>query len=235
MDSGNRRKSNLVVGCENYVYGVPSGTVIQMLKHKHCGTQECQRGYDRPSAWIESMRKKELLHSKALDCNGVSSSSDHIKNLLTMKWFIQKKHDSEKTVIRNKFSSGIFTTKNDHCVQMDVKTAFLHGSLKKRRVLNQSPCGIFINQSNYVLEILKKYGMETCDPVGTPMEIKDKLDLDQNGSPVMQQKFAKPTKKHLKEDSGIELTGFSDADYAGCKDTFKSTSGGAQFLGKKLD
>ncbi|GJX47257.1 retrovirus-related pol polyprotein from transposon TNT 1-94, partial [Tanacetum coccineum] len=31
--------------------------------------------------------------------------------------------------------------------------------------VNQSPCGIFINQSNYVLEILKKYGMESCDPV----------------------------------------------------------------------
>ncbi|GJT78725.1 hypothetical protein Tco_1045450 [Tanacetum coccineum] len=65
---------------------------------------------------------------------------------------------------------------------------------------------------------------------------------------------AKPTEKHLKEvkrifrylrgtvnmglwytkDSGFELTGFSDADYAGCKDTFKSTFGGAQFLGKKL-
>nr|GEY43116.1 retrovirus-related Pol polyprotein from transposon TNT 1-94 [Tanacetum cinerariifolium] len=35
-------------------------------------------------------------------------------------------------------------------------------------------------------------------------------------------------------DYGFELTGFSDADYAGCKDTFKSTSGGAQFLGEKL-
>nr|GFA48772.1 Gag-Pol polyprotein [Tanacetum cinerariifolium] len=91
---------------------------------------------------------------------------------------------------------------------------------------------------------------ESCDPVGTPMEIKDKLDLDQNGTPV----DAKPTEKHLKEvkrifhylrgtfnmglwytkDSGFELTGFLDADYAGCKDTFKSTSGGAQFLGEKL-
>nr|GFB68647.1 hypothetical protein [Tanacetum cinerariifolium] len=38
--------------------------------------------------------------------------------------------------------------------------------------------------SKYVLEILKKYGMESCDPIGTPMEIKDKLDLDQNGTPV---------------------------------------------------
>nr|GEU40496.1 putative reverse transcriptase domain, ribonuclease H-like domain protein [Tanacetum cinerariifolium] len=35
-------------------------------------------------------------------------------------------------------------------------------------------------------------------------------------------------------DSGFELTEFSDADYAGCKDTFKSTSGGTQFLGEKL-
>nr|GEY08747.1 retrovirus-related Pol polyprotein from transposon TNT 1-94 [Tanacetum cinerariifolium] len=35
-------------------------------------------------------------------------------------------------------------------------------------------------------------------------------------------------------DSGFELTGFSDAGYAGCKDSFKSTSGGAQFLGEKL-
>nr|GEZ76954.1 copia protein [Tanacetum cinerariifolium] len=56
--------------------------------------------------------------------------------------------------------------------------------------VNQSPCGIFINQSKYVLEILNKYGIESCDPV--------------------------------------------DADYARCKDTFKSTSSGAQFLEEKL-
>nr|GEV15786.1 uncharacterized mitochondrial protein AtMg00810-like [Tanacetum cinerariifolium] len=35
-------------------------------------------------------------------------------------------------------------------------------------------------------------------------------------------------------DSGFEQTGFSDADYTGCKDSFKSTSGGAQFQGEKL-
>ncbi|GKF04561.1 hypothetical protein Tco_0035229 [Tanacetum coccineum] len=36
------------------------------------------------------------------------------------------------------------------------------------------------------------------------------------------------------KDSGFKLTGFLDANYAGCKDTFKSTSGGTQFLGEKL-
>ncbi|GJR94492.1 hypothetical protein Tco_0266666, partial [Tanacetum coccineum] len=94
-------------------------------------------------------------------------------------------------------------------------------------LVNQSPCGIFINQSNYVVKIPKKYGIETCDPIGTPMEIKDKLDLDQYGSPIDEMKYhsmigalmyltssrpdivhatylcaryqAKPTKKHLKE------------------------------------
>nr|GEW84077.1 retrovirus-related Pol polyprotein from transposon TNT 1-94 [Tanacetum cinerariifolium] len=36
------------------------------------------------------------------------------------------------------------------------------------------------------------------------------------------------------EDSCFKLTEFLDADYAGCKDTFKSTFGEAQFLGEKL-
>ncbi|GKC93224.1 retrovirus-related pol polyprotein from transposon TNT 1-94, partial [Tanacetum coccineum] len=118
--------------------------------------------------------------------------------------------------------------------------------------VNQSPCGIFINQSKYVLEILKKYGMESCDPVGTTMEIKDKLEHDQHGSPIDATKYRNMigalmyltifrylrgtvnTGLWYTNDSGFELTGFSDADYAGCKDTFKSTFGGAQFLGKKL-
>ncbi|GJW96361.1 retrovirus-related pol polyprotein from transposon TNT 1-94 [Tanacetum coccineum] len=55
-------------------------------------------------------------------------------------------------------------------------------------VLSTPRCHL-LNQSNYVLKILKKYGMETCDPVGTLMEIKDKLDLDQNGSLVDATKY----------------------------------------------
>nr|GEY33807.1 hypothetical protein [Tanacetum cinerariifolium] len=38
----------------------------------------------------------------------------------------------------------------------------------------------------------------------------------------------------ITRDSGFEQIGFSDADYARCKDSFKSTFGGAQFLGEKL-
>ncbi|GJV08490.1 retrovirus-related pol polyprotein from transposon TNT 1-94 [Tanacetum coccineum] len=42
----------------------------------------------------------------------------------------------------------------------------------------QSPRGIFINQSKYALESLKKYGFDSCDPMDTPMVEKSKLDED---------------------------------------------------------
>ncbi|GJZ49731.1 retrovirus-related pol polyprotein from transposon TNT 1-94 [Tanacetum coccineum] len=44
--------------------------------------------------------------------------------------------------------------------------------------VSQSPRGIFINQSKYALEILMKYGMNTYDPVDTPMVDRSKLDED---------------------------------------------------------
>ncbi|GJU32136.1 uncharacterized mitochondrial protein-like protein [Tanacetum coccineum] len=50
--------------------------------------------------------------------------------------------------------------------------------------ISQSPRGIFINQSKYALESLKKYGMESCDPVDTPMVEKSKLDEDTQGKVV---------------------------------------------------
>ncbi|GJS25894.1 retrovirus-related pol polyprotein from transposon TNT 1-94 [Tanacetum coccineum] len=48
----------------------------------------------------------------------------------------------------------------------------------------QSLRGIFINQSNYALEIIKKYGMQSSDPVDTPMVDKNKLDEDLQGKPI---------------------------------------------------
>nr|GEV54675.1 hypothetical protein [Tanacetum cinerariifolium] len=48
----------------------------------------------------------------------------------------------------------------------------------------QSPRGTFINQSNYALEIIKKYGMLFSDPVNTPMVDKIKLDKDLQENPV---------------------------------------------------
>ncbi|GKA98945.1 retrovirus-related pol polyprotein from transposon TNT 1-94 [Tanacetum coccineum] len=50
--------------------------------------------------------------------------------------------------------------------------------------ISQSPRAIFLNQSKYALEIIKKYGMETSDPVDTLMVEKSKLDADPQGKEV---------------------------------------------------
>nr|GEZ26367.1 hypothetical protein [Tanacetum cinerariifolium] len=50
--------------------------------------------------------------------------------------------------------------------------------------ISQSPRGIFINQSKYAFESLKKYGFESFDPVDTPMVEKSKLDEDKHGKAV---------------------------------------------------
>ncbi|GJU59639.1 hypothetical protein Tco_1237405 [Tanacetum coccineum] len=147
--------------------------------------------------------------------------------------------------------------------------------------VHQSPRGIFISQSQYAIELLKKHGLDECISMSTPMAT-ERLDADLQGTPTDQMTYhrmigglmyltasrpdiayatficaryqARPTVKHLKEvkrifrylrqsynmvlwyskDSGFELIAYSDADQAGCKDDYKSTSGGLEFLGEKL-
>nr|GEX77736.1 uncharacterized mitochondrial protein AtMg00810-like [Tanacetum cinerariifolium] len=50
--------------------------------------------------------------------------------------------------------------------------------------ISQSPKSIFLNQSKYASEIIKKYGLLTSDFVDTPMIEKSKLDEDLQGKPV---------------------------------------------------
>nr|GFC55528.1 copia protein [Tanacetum cinerariifolium] len=82
----------------------------------------------------------------------------------------------------------------------------------------QNPRGIFVNQSKYALESLKKYGFESCDPVDTLMVEKSKLDEDREGKAV----------------DPSHYRAFADADHAGCQDTRQSTSGSVQFLGERI-
>ncbi|GKE03099.1 retrovirus-related pol polyprotein from transposon TNT 1-94, partial [Tanacetum coccineum] len=128
---------------------------------------------------------------------------------------------------------------------------------KDVKTILQSPRGIFLNQSKYALESLKNYGMESCDPVDTPMVKKFKLDEDTQGKavdPTHYHEMAKPIGKHLHavkrifkylrgivnrglwypKDSSIALTAYADADHASCQDTRRSTSRSIQLLGDRL-
>ncbi|GJY36008.1 retrovirus-related pol polyprotein from transposon TNT 1-94 [Tanacetum coccineum] len=121
--------------------------------------------------------------------------------------------------------------------------------------VHQSPCGIFISQSQYDIELLKKDGLDECVSMSTPMAT-ERLDGDLHGTPTDQTTYhymieglmyltaSRPDIAYATfsynmglwypKDSGFELIAYSDADHAGCKDDCKSTSGGLQFLGEKL-
>nr|GEY29669.1 hypothetical protein [Tanacetum cinerariifolium] len=136
-------------------------------------------------AWIDSMQE-ELLQFKRLD-HDEEQTVIQDKSRLVMRGYRQEEginFEESFALVARMEAIRIFLAYAAHKLfsvfQMDVKTAFLHGSLK---------------EDVYV-----------CQPQGF-------IDAD-----------------HPSHDYGFEQTGFSDADYAGCKDTFKSTSGGAQFL-----
>nr|GFA32242.1 hypothetical protein [Tanacetum cinerariifolium] len=82
----------------------------------------------------------------------------------------------------------------------------------------QSPRSIFLNQSKYALESLKKYEMKSCDLVDTPIVEKSKLNEDTQGKAACVRR----------------LKTFANDDYAGCQDTRRSTSESMQLLGDRL-
>ena len=142
--------------------------------------------------------------------------------------------------------------------------------------------GIFISQTKYIYDLLKKFDLMDCTSAKTPMATATKLELNTTEKSVDISSYrgmvgsllyltasrpdimfatclcarfqADPRESHLiaikrifrylkgtpklgiwyPRDSGFDLTGYSDADYAGCRIDRKSTTGTCQFLGNKL-
>ncbi|GJR54057.1 retrovirus-related pol polyprotein from transposon TNT 1-94 [Tanacetum coccineum] len=143
--------------------------------------------------------------------------------------------------------------------QMDVKTAFLNGELNEVVYVSQPEGFVNPDHPSHVYRLKKAlYGLKQA-----PRAWYDKLSmfLIKSGftkgvvDPTL---FTRKAGKHLllhltaiseifrylkgtihmglwyPKDSGFELKAFADADYAGCHDTRRSTSGSAQFLGHRL-
>nr|GEX99167.1 hypothetical protein [Tanacetum cinerariifolium] len=158
-------------------------------------------------------------------------------------------HESSELFQDESSSSSL----NDDVQQSPEETAFLNGIIKEEvyvgqplgfvskqypdhvyaldKVLlqvNQFSNRIFINQSKYIIDILKRFGMENCDTVPTPMVEQAKLKFDLVGKPVDHTDYR--TVKRIfcylngtinlglwyPKDSGFDLTAYSDANHAGC-------------------
>ncbi|GJV06702.1 retrovirus-related pol polyprotein from transposon TNT 1-94 [Tanacetum coccineum] len=148
----------------------------------------------------------------------------------------------------NKFSKGVvdpilFTRKTGkHNLLVQIYVDGLQ--------VSQNPRGIFINQSKFALEILKKFGMDSCDLIDTHMVDQLKLDEDPLGIPVDQTQFHSMVGSLMyltasrpdlvfdglwyPKDTVMALTAYADADHSGCQDTRRSTPGSAQFHEDKL-
>ncbi|GJU33434.1 putative ribonuclease H-like domain-containing protein [Tanacetum coccineum] len=114
--------------------------------------------------------------------------------------------------------------------------------------VKQKTDGIFISQDKYVADMLKKFDLASVKTAITPMETKMALTKDEEADDVTPKtshlNVVKRIFKYLKgkpnlglwypRESPFDLEAYSDSDYAGANLDRKSTTGGCQFLGRRL-
>ncbi|GKC47235.1 hypothetical protein Tco_1064957 [Tanacetum coccineum] len=129
-----------------------------------------------------------------------------------------------------------------HVYQMDVKSAFLYGTIGEE--VKQQPDGIFISQDKYVADILKKFDFCFIRTATTLIESNKPLVKDEDGvdvdvhlyrSMIGSRMYLTASRPDIMfADSPFELEAFSDSDYGGASLDMKSTTGGCQFLGRRF-
>ncbi|GJT00784.1 ribonuclease H-like domain-containing protein [Tanacetum coccineum] len=119
---------------------------------------------------------------------------------------------------------------------------------------DRTPTGLFLSQKKYALQLLERAHIVTCNPSRTPVDTESKLGPE--GAPVQDPTlyrsltgglqyltFTRPDLSyagtldlglHLYASSTTSLVGYTDADWAGCPSTRRSTSGYCVFLGDNL-
>eukprot|EP00253_Pinus_taeda_P026048 PITA_26048 len=118
--------------------------------------------------------------------------------------------------------------------------------------VQQNKDGIFLSQTNYLKQILKKYGMEDSKPVCTPMVTRCILSSNYKSATVHQPTYIFMIGSLLyltgtrldimhanfglwyPREVDLTLHAYTDADWAGSVDDRKSTNGGAFYMGSRL-
>ncbi|GJV98693.1 retrovirus-related pol polyprotein from transposon TNT 1-94 [Tanacetum coccineum] len=182
-------------------------------------------------AWIDLMQE-ELLQFKRLDVWVLVPAPDNIKPL-TLKWLFKNKHDKENTIIKNKTRLVMRGYRQEEGI--DFEESFAPGLLKEDVYVCQPEGFIDADHPSHVYTLKKAL----CG-------LKQALRAwyDELSKFLLQNHFNKGTIDPLLfirrfNDDILVIQVYVDdiifdADYAGCRDSFKSTSGGTQFLGEKL-
>nr|GEY24208.1 hypothetical protein [Tanacetum cinerariifolium]GEY58128.1 hypothetical protein [Tanacetum cinerariifolium] len=189
-----------------YIYKVKLDEYGDVLKNK---ARSMAKGYRQEEGTDFEESFSPVAHIEAIRIFITNAASKNITiyqmNALqacydTLSWFL----------LDNKFSKG--------------QMSFFLGLQ-----VSQNPEGIFINQSKFALEIFKKFRMDTCDLVDTPMVDRLKLDEDPLGIPIDQTQFRSMVRSLMyltasrpdlvwglrySKDTAMALTAYADADHA---------------------
>ncbi|GJU46218.1 putative ribonuclease H-like domain-containing protein [Tanacetum coccineum] len=227
-------------------------------------------------SWVEAMQE-ELLQFK-LQQVWVLVDLPHRAKVIGTKWVYRNKRDKKGVVVRNKARLVAQGHKQEEGIdydkvfapverikairlflafalymgfivyQMDVKSAFLYGTIDEEVYVSQPPG--FVDPDHpkkNVADMLKKFDRASVKTTITPTETKMALTKDEDGAdvdvnPKVSHLIAvKRIFKYLKglglwypRESPFDLEAFLDSDYAGANLDRKSTTGGCQFLGRRL-
>ncbi|GKA42387.1 retrovirus-related pol polyprotein from transposon TNT 1-94 [Tanacetum coccineum] len=224
------------------------------------------------SCWIKEMQEEQNVFER-LEVWELVPRPNKVM-VITLKWIYKVKLDELGGILKNKARLVAHGYRQEEGIDFEESFApvarlepdgfvdpynpnRVYRLKKALYALKQAPCacprGIFLNQSKYALESLKKYGMKSYDLVDTLMVEKSKLDEDPQGKSIdpthyrgmvgtlMYLTSSRPDLVYAfcmcaqySKDSAIALTAFADADHKGCQDTRHSTSRSMQLLGDRL-
>ncbi|GKA00377.1 retrovirus-related pol polyprotein from transposon TNT 1-94 [Tanacetum coccineum] len=136
-----------------------------------------------PKAWYDRLKAFLLDHSYTMGL---------VDNTL-----FTKKKDSHIIIVQIYVDDIIFgSTCQDLC---DDFSKIMHDEFEMSMMgelnfflglqIKQFEDGIFFNQSKYVKEMLKKFGLENAKPIKTPMSSETKLTRDEEGEPIDDTKY----------------------------------------------
>jgi hypothetical protein len=272
-------KSALLNGTlEEEVYGEKQeGFILSENQDYVCKLKKALYGLKQaPGAWFS--RLNQYLQKQGYK-RGTTENNLYIKIQDKNMFFVVVYVDdiifgSNLTTLRRKFATKM---KEEFEMSMLGELSFFLGLQ-----VNQTKNGIFVSQTKYIKDMLKKFQMEDNKPMSTPMVTGCKLSLEDDSTKVDETMYrsmigsllystttrpdimqaiqlvrrfqSAPRETHLKSVKGIfrylqgtleiglwypkdkylNLTTYTDVDWAGHIDDRKCTSGGAFFLGKSL-
>ncbi|GKE96115.1 hypothetical protein Tco_1580970, partial [Tanacetum coccineum] len=135
------------------------------------------------------------------------------------------------------------------------KSGYRRGTIDKSLFIKKDKNDIMLVQDKYVVEILKKFDFASVKTVNTPIETQKYLTKDEEAADVDEHLYrsmigslmyltaSRPdimfvvcacSMFQYPRVSSFDLEAYSDSDYDGANLDRKSTTGGCQFLGRRL-